>query len=123
MEEVVALEDPVHLDHPVIRLGHERLEDGGGDVGVVVGSERVADVVQQRADDVLLVASVPESPRRRLEGLREPRSGNVFANGAKCDTMTFQSSPVLSSMVVKRARVSAPTSVFIVASPSKSGES
>jgi hypothetical protein len=32
MEEVVPLEDPVLLDHPVVLFGHERLEDRCGDV-------------------------------------------------------------------------------------------
>ena len=58
MEEVVALEDAVLLDHPVVALAHERLQDRGADVGVVERRERVADVVDQRARDVLVVSVV-----------------------------------------------------------------
>src|SRR4051812_15713206 len=50
VEEIVTLEDAVLLHHPVVLLGHERLQDRGGDVGVVERPQRVADVVQQRAD-------------------------------------------------------------------------
>ena len=55
LEEVVALEDAVLLHHPVVRLGHEGLEDRGGDLRVIPRPQQVADVVQQRAHDVLLV--------------------------------------------------------------------
>ena len=77
VEEVVALEDGVLLHHPVVLLRHERAEDGGGDVGVVVGAERVADVVEQGADDVLLVLAGPMGRRRGLEGVREPVDGEA----------------------------------------------
>ena len=63
MEEVVALEDPVLLDHPVVALAHERLEDRGADVGMVERRERVADVMDQRARDVLVVAISPVRAR------------------------------------------------------------
>jgi len=35
LEEVVALEDAVLLDHPVIRFGYERLYDGRSDIRMV----------------------------------------------------------------------------------------
>ena len=65
MEEVVPLEDPVILDHPVILLRDERMEDGRRHLGVVPGPERVADVVEERARDVLLVLSGLEGDRGR----------------------------------------------------------
>src|SRR5205823_730258 len=77
VEEVVALEDGVLLHHPVVLGRHEGLEDGGGDVGVVVGAERVADVVEQGADDVLLVLPGPEGPGGRLEGVRQAVDGEA----------------------------------------------
>src|SRR5438067_6189591 len=58
VEEIVALEDAVLLHHPVVLLRHEGLHDRRGDVRMVVGPEGVADVVQQRADHVFLVAAV-----------------------------------------------------------------
>ena len=65
------------LDHPVVLGRHEGLEDGGGDVGVVVGAERVADVVEQGADDVLLVLPGPEGPGGGLEGVGQPVDGEA----------------------------------------------
>ncbi len=46
-------------------VGDERAQDRGGDVGVVPGAERVADVVEQRAGDVLVVLAGLEGERRR----------------------------------------------------------
>ena len=71
MEEVVALEDGVLLDHPVVRLVDERLDDGGADVGVVERPERVADVVEQGARHVLVVAPGPIGARGGLQRVRE----------------------------------------------------
>ncbi len=72
VEEVVALEDPVLLYHPVVALGHERLDDRRPDVRMVVGRERVADVVEQRARDVLVIPIGAIRARRRLQRVREP---------------------------------------------------
>ncbi|MCY1441453.1 hypothetical protein D9M71_577700 [compost metagenome] len=58
MEEVIALENPVFLHHPQIVGADERLEDRGGDVRVVVGTQGVADIVEQGADHVFLVATI-----------------------------------------------------------------
>jgi len=44
--------------HPVIFFRNERPEDGGGDVGMVEGPERVSNIVQQRAGHVLVVAAI-----------------------------------------------------------------
>ena len=57
VEEVIPLEDAVVLDHPMVLLRHEGLDNGGGDVGVVVRAERIADVVQQHADHIFVVAA------------------------------------------------------------------
>src|SRR5664280_1843426 len=56
VEEEVSLKDPVLLDHPMVLLAHERLHYCRGDVRVVERSERVADVVQESAKHVLVVA-------------------------------------------------------------------
>ena len=122
VEEVVALEDGVLLHHPVVVLRHERAEDGGGDVGVVVGAERVADVVEQGAGDVLLVLAGPMGPGGGLEGVREPVDGEApevaveqaevskdrSARPWPCSTKLFpmiaQSSAVDSSIPVNVAR-------------------
>jgi hypothetical protein len=70
MEEVVALEDAVVLHHPQVLGAHEGLQDGRRDVGMVEGAERVADVVQQRAGDVLVVAAVAQRAGRGLQRVR-----------------------------------------------------
>src|SRR6476620_4800646 len=71
VEEVVALEDGVLLDHPVVGVVDERLDDGGTDVGVVERPEGVADVVEQGARYVLVVTSGPVGARGGLQGVRE----------------------------------------------------
>src|SRR6185437_348655 len=40
VEEVIALENAVILDHPMIGIGNEGLQDSRGDVGMVEGAER-----------------------------------------------------------------------------------
>ena len=57
VEVVVALEHAMVLDDPVVLLADEGPEHGGGNLGVVGWGEMVADVVQQRADNGLLVLS------------------------------------------------------------------
>jgi hypothetical protein len=81
VKEVVALEDAVVLHHPVVGLAHEGLQDGGGDVGVVEAAERVADVVQQRAHHVLLVAAVAQRAGGGLQrvGVAVDRKAAVVA--------------------------------------------
>src|SRR5579885_1299716 len=58
VEPVVALHDAVILDDPVVLLGDEGFEQGGGQLGVIERGERVADIVQQRAHHVLFIAAV-----------------------------------------------------------------
>ena len=55
LEKKVALEDAVLFDHPVVGFGHERFQDGRRHLGVIPRAQRIADVVQQRADDIFLV--------------------------------------------------------------------
>src|SRR6202000_1576757 len=55
VEEIIALEDAVLLDHPVIGFRDEGLETRRRDIRMVVYAERVADVVNKSADDILLV--------------------------------------------------------------------
>jgi len=56
----------------VVLLGHEGVDDHRGELGVIVAGERVADVVDERADDVLLVAPVAMCARGGLERMGEP---------------------------------------------------
>ncbi len=57
MEEVISLENGVMLDDPVVLLRHEGLDDGGRDLGVIAGTQRVADIVQQGTDHVFFVSA------------------------------------------------------------------
>ena len=54
MKKVVALKDPVFLDHPKVIFGDEGFQDCHGYVGVVVRTEGVADVVKKRTNDVFI---------------------------------------------------------------------
>ena len=69
MEEIVTLEDAVMLDHPVVGLAYKGLENRCGYVGVVEGPEGVADVVQQCAHHILLVAAIAQRARGGLQGV------------------------------------------------------
>ena len=55
VEEIVALENVMVLDHPKVGSTDKRLENGGRDVGVVVRSQRIANIVQQSADDIFII--------------------------------------------------------------------
>ena len=52
MEKIVTLENVMVLDHPKVEFIDKRLEKSGRDVGVVVRSQRIANIVQQSADDI-----------------------------------------------------------------------
>jgi hypothetical protein len=71
VEVIVALERAVILADPVFLFRHERLEDRGGDFRVVVGAQRIADVVQQRHDDIAFPAPVAVSARGGLQAVLE----------------------------------------------------
>ena len=53
-------------------LVDERLEDRGGDVGMVVGAQRVADVVEQRHHDIVLALAAAVGAGRGLQRMLEP---------------------------------------------------
>ena len=57
--------------HPVVFLADERLQQGGAHVGVVVGAQGVADVVQQGAHHVLLVLAVAVGQGGGLQAVGE----------------------------------------------------
>ena len=75
VEEVIPLEDAVMLDHPMVLLRHEGLDDGGGDVGVIVRAERIADIVQQRADHIFLVPARLKRAGRGLQAVLQAIDG------------------------------------------------
>src|SRR6056297_2572766 len=79
--EVVALELAVVLHHEMVRLGHERLHDGGRDLRVGVRAQRVADVVDQCAEDVLVVLAVALGARGGLQAVLEPVHGETSVVG------------------------------------------
>jgi len=68
----VNVEDGMILEHPVIVLGHEGLQDGCGDLPMIERPERLANVVEERAHDVLLVTPVAEGAGGSLEVVLEP---------------------------------------------------
>ena len=65
------------LADPVDFLGHEGLDDRRGHFGVVVAAQRVADVVQQRHDHILLVTAVAVRASRGLERVLEAAHGKA----------------------------------------------
>ncbi len=67
VEEIIALEDAVMLEHPPVLFRDERLEHRRTKFGMIVRGQRVADIVQQRADDIFLVHAVAVRQRRRLQ--------------------------------------------------------
>jgi hypothetical protein len=76
-KKAVALEDSVVTHHPQVGLADEGLQHRRGDVEVVVRTERVADVVQQRAHHVLLVAAVAPRSRGGVQGVRAAVHGKA----------------------------------------------
>lgn len=83
VEEVITLEDGVILHHPVVGLGYEWLHDGGANIGVVGAAKCVADVVQQGADDVLLVLARIGSELCGLQGVLEAVDGKAAVVAAQ----------------------------------------
>jgi hypothetical protein len=71
MEEIIDLENAVIGAHPVKLLADEGAQDGGGDVGVVVAAQGVADVVEQGHDDIRLVLAAAMGARRGLQAVLE----------------------------------------------------
>jgi hypothetical protein len=57
------------LHHPQVLGADERLEDRRGDVRVIVGAQRVADVMEQGADHVFFVATIAPGAAGGLQGV------------------------------------------------------
>ena len=57
---------------------------------MVVRGERVTDVVHQRAHHVLVVASVPQRPRRGLQAVRQPVDREAVSNRQLSDAQVQQ---------------------------------
>ena len=72
VEEIIALEDAMVGDHPVQFLVDERLQDGRGDVGVVVAAQRVADVMKQGPDDILFALAGAVGAGGGLQAVLQP---------------------------------------------------
>ena len=70
--EIDPLKQTVLFDHPVIFGRDVRLEDRGGQIGVGGWSKVIADIVEQRADDIFLIAPIAKSPRRSLQAMFQP---------------------------------------------------
>ncbi|MNF95218.1 hypothetical protein D3C84_779590 [compost metagenome] len=69
MEEVVALENPVFFHHPQVLGADERLEDRCGNIRVVIGTQGVADVVEQGAHHILFIAAITPGAGGGLQGV------------------------------------------------------
>lgn len=69
MPEVVALEDPVMLNHPVVGCRNHRLQNRSGYIGMVHRSEVVTDVMDQSTQHILVVLAGPQRPGSSLEAM------------------------------------------------------
>ena len=78
---VAALEVLVDPDHLVDLGAHVGLEDGGGDLGVVGHTDRLADVVAQGGDDDLGIGARPLGPGRRLDRVLQLIHGEAVGDG------------------------------------------
>ena len=67
LEEIIALENVMVLDHPKIGFINKRLENGSRDVGVVVRSQCIANIVQQSADDIFIIPAIAKRAGGRLQ--------------------------------------------------------
>ena len=72
MEEIIALEYPVLGDDPVIFFRQEGRQYGGGNIGVIIAAQRIADIVQQRHHDIFLVTAIAMRARCGLERMLQP---------------------------------------------------
>src|SRR4029450_6591613 len=72
VKEIIALEDAMMLDHPVELVVDEGLQDRRGDLGMIVGTKRVADIMQQGHDDVGLAFAATMGARCGLEAMLQP---------------------------------------------------
>ena len=60
------------LDHEMVGFAHKRLDDCGGDRRMVERCQRVADVVDERTQNVFVVAVVAFGPGCGLQTVLEP---------------------------------------------------
>ena len=67
----VYLEHRVVLEHPAVRLRHERPQDRGHHLAVVERPEGLAEVVEYGTHHILLVAPVAQGARGRLQAVLE----------------------------------------------------
>ena len=63
------------LQRPVVGLAEEGLEDRRDHLAMVERTQRLADVMQQRHDDVFLVTAIAQGPGSGLEAVRPPIDG------------------------------------------------
>src|SRR6267142_3430707 len=71
MGVVVRLEQPVLFDDPGHFRPHVRPKDAGGYLGMVVRRKFIADVVDERRRNKVIIGAVPERTRRSLQGMLE----------------------------------------------------
>ncbi|MNO94166.1 hypothetical protein D3C76_857800 [compost metagenome] len=103
------------FDHPEVLFADEGLEYGGGDVGMVVGAQGVADIMEQSTDHVFLVfaASVGEGGGLQGVGQAVHRKTAVIASeqfqvaedavgqgGGKVGEMAGNRGPILGCAIV-----------------------
>ena len=77
MTVVDHLERAVMAHDPAALLAHERFDHGGGNLRMVVRCERIADIVQQGADDPVGIRAVPLRSRSALQ--RMAKAGDPVA--------------------------------------------
>src|SRR5580692_7723059 len=71
MRVVVGLKQAVLLDDPGDFRAHIGPYDSGGDFRVVVGSQVISHIVDQRRDDEFVIGAVPERTGRGLQGVAQ----------------------------------------------------
>ncbi|CAI8385440.1 MAG: Uncharacterised protein [Hyphomonas sp. TMED17] len=67
MEKIIALENSVIGDHPVVLLRNEWLQYCRSNIGMIEAPERIANIVQQSTDNILLVPAIPVGACRCLK--------------------------------------------------------
>ena len=77
MHVVIGLEEFMLLDDPGHLFAHVGANDGRGELRVIVGGQQVADVVDQGADDQIVIGTV--APRAGGGLQRVPQPGDRIA--------------------------------------------
>ena len=70
-------------DDPGDLLAHVGTQYCGGDGGVVIGRELIADVMHQCRDHQLIVSAIAPSPCRRLQRVLQPADPVTLQSGAQ----------------------------------------